>query len=178
MCCRPVAFLRSREGFISFLQALASITLRGVLMSFIQSCCLLTSQTCAEGWAPFLYRGLSCLPGIGREGSAMGDPSLRARPGHEEARAYGGGPDAIAGPGAAGAQGVSIVVQGTERVDYPTMRGSAARVPPARTATPTCTKEVRSGRKVIGKGKGSKGRTPGGPENIAITTLRPWRSMA
>lgn len=107
----------------------------------------------------------------------MGDPSLRARPGHEDARAYGGGPVAIAGPGATGAQGVSTVVQGTEKVDYPTMRGSAARVPPARTVTPTCTKEVRSGKKVIGKGKGSKGQTPGGPDNIAITNA-PWHTDA
>ena len=117
MCRIPVAILRSREGFISFLKTLASITLRGVLMSFIQSCFLLTSETCAEGWAPFLYRGLSCLPGIGRlPGSAM----------------------------ATGAQGVSTVVQGTENADYPTMRGSAARVPLARVVTTTCTKEVRS----------------------------------
>ena len=95
--------------------------------------------------------------GIGREGlPAMGDPSVRARQGYEQARVYGGRADAIASPEAPVAQGVSIVVQGTERVDYVPIRGSAGRVPPARTATPTCTKEVRSGRKVIGKGKGSK----------------------
>ena len=61
MCRVPVAILRSREGFISFVKTLASITLRGVSMSFVQSCFLLTSETCAEGWAPFLYRVITNL---------------------------------------------------------------------------------------------------------------------
>ena len=129
-------------------------------MSFVHSCLLLTSDTCAECWAPVLYRGLSCLPGIGRFlGSAMATgenadyPTMRGS--------------------AARVPLVSIVVQGTERVDHVPIRGSAARVPPARVVTATCTKEVRN-RKVIGKGKGSRG-TPGGPVSI---TNAPWNTNA
>ena len=107
----------------------------------------------------------------------MRNPALRTRPGREHAQAYGSAGDDAARQGVPAEQDVSIVVSGIERVDHIRICGSAGRVPVERATTPTCTKEARRAGKVIGKGKGSKGRTPGGPTDIAITNA-PWHTQA